>query len=134
MDGTRKYHPKCDNPITKEHTWYALTNKWILTPKLRIPTIQFIEQKKLKKKEDQSIDALVLLRKANKILTGGNMETKYGAEPEGNLETAPPGNLSHSQSPSDTIVYAKKCLMTGNWHSCFLRGSARGGCYSEPLD
>jgi hypothetical protein len=35
------------------------------------------------KKEDQSVDALGLLRKGNKILTGGNMETKCGAEPEG---------------------------------------------------
>jgi hypothetical protein len=38
---------------------------------------------KLKKTEDQSVDALVLLRKGNKILTGGNMETKCGAETEG---------------------------------------------------
>jgi hypothetical protein len=34
----------------------------------------------LKEKEDQSVDALVLLRKENKILTGGIMETKYGAD------------------------------------------------------
>jgi hypothetical protein len=26
MDGTRKYHPECGNPITKEHTWYLLTD------------------------------------------------------------------------------------------------------------
>jgi hypothetical protein len=38
---------------------------------------------KLKKKEDQSVDASVLLRKRTKILTGGNMETKCGAETEG---------------------------------------------------
>jgi hypothetical protein len=36
-----------------------------------------------KKKEDQSVDASVLLRRVNKILTGANMETKYGAETEG---------------------------------------------------
>jgi hypothetical protein len=35
---------------------------------------------KPKKKEDQSVYASVLLRRVNKILTGGNMETKYGAE------------------------------------------------------
>jgi hypothetical protein len=39
---------------------------------------------KPKRKEDQSVDASVLLRRGNKILTGGNMETKYGAETEGN--------------------------------------------------
>ena len=35
---------------------------------------------KHKKKEDQSFGPLVLLRKGNKILKGGNMETKCGAE------------------------------------------------------
>ena len=38
---------------------------------------------KLKKKEDQSMGASVLLRKGKKILTGTNMETKYRAETEG---------------------------------------------------
>ena len=36
----KKYHPEGDNPITKEHTWYALTDNWILAQKLRIPKIQ----------------------------------------------------------------------------------------------
>jgi hypothetical protein len=31
------------------------------------------------------VDASVLLRRGNKILTGGNMETKYGAEIEGKV-------------------------------------------------
>jgi hypothetical protein len=38
---------------------------------------------KPKKKEDQSVDVSVLLRRVNKILTGGNIETKCGAETEG---------------------------------------------------
>jgi hypothetical protein len=38
---------------------------------------------KVKKKEDQSVDASVFLRKGNKILKGGNTETKCGAEIEG---------------------------------------------------
>jgi hypothetical protein len=38
---------------------------------------------KLKKKEDQSVDASVLLRRGNKIIMGGNMETKCGVETEG---------------------------------------------------
>jgi hypothetical protein len=40
---------------------------------------------KLKKKEDQSMDTLVLLRKGNKITMGGDTETKYGAETEGKI-------------------------------------------------
>jgi hypothetical protein len=59
---------------------------------------------KLKKKEDQSVGASVLLRRGNKILTGGNMEAKCGAE---TLQ-------SYIYSPNpDTIVDAKKCLLTG---------------------
>jgi hypothetical protein len=36
------------------------------------------------KKKDQSVDASVILRRGNKILTGGYMEKKCGAETEGN--------------------------------------------------
>ena len=63
MDGTRKYHPEWGNRITKEHTWYALTGKWILAPKLQITKIQFTDHMKLKKKEDQSVGATVLFRR-----------------------------------------------------------------------
>jgi hypothetical protein len=49
----------------------------------RIPKIQFTAHMKLKKKEDQSEDASVLLRRRNKILTGGKIDTKCGAETEG---------------------------------------------------
>jgi hypothetical protein len=38
---------------------------------------------KPKKKEDQNVDAPVHLRRVNKLLTGGNIETKCGAETEG---------------------------------------------------
>ena len=83
MDGTRKYHPDWGNPIRKEHTWYAVTDKRMLAQKLRIPKIQFTEHIKLEKKKDQSMDASVLLRRGNKILIGRNMETKCGTETEG---------------------------------------------------
>jgi hypothetical protein len=38
---------------------------------------------KVKKKEDQSVDVSVLLRRENKTLTGGNTDTKCGVETEG---------------------------------------------------
>jgi hypothetical protein len=38
---------------------------------------------KLKKKEEQSVDALVLLRRGDKILKGANKETTCKAETEG---------------------------------------------------
>ena len=64
---------------------YALTDKWILAPKFGIPKIQFTDHRKLKKKEDQSVDSSVLLRSGNKILRAGNTKTKCGAETEGLL-------------------------------------------------
>jgi hypothetical protein len=44
--------------------------------------IQFTEHMKLKKKEDQSVDASVLLRSGGQN-TGRSMETKCGTETEG---------------------------------------------------
>ena len=45
--------------------------------------IQFTDHMKLKKKEDQSVHASVLLIRENKIFTGGNIQTKCGAETVG---------------------------------------------------
>jgi hypothetical protein len=67
MDGSGGYYLKWGNPITKEHTWYAFTNKWTLAQKLRTPKVQFVKHMKHKKKEDQSVDTLILLRKEKKI-------------------------------------------------------------------
>ena len=49
-------------------------DKWILAQKPGISKIQFTDQMRLKKKEEQSIDTLILLRRGNKIPTGGNTE------------------------------------------------------------
>ena len=76
MDGYGGYHLKWCNPITKEHTWYALNDKLILTQKLRIPKIQFAKHMKLK-------DTLVPLRSGKKIPMEGVTETKFGAETKG---------------------------------------------------
>jgi hypothetical protein len=53
-----------------------------ISPKLGISKIEFTDHMNLKK-EDQSVGALVLLRRGNKILTGANTEAKCGAETEG---------------------------------------------------
>jgi hypothetical protein len=50
---------------------------------LRIPKIQFVKHMKLKKKEDQSVDILPLLRTRNKTPLEGVTETKFGAETKG---------------------------------------------------
>ena len=67
----------------RDTSWYTLIDKWILAQKLRISKIQFTDQMKLKKKEDQSMDTSVLLRRGNKIPMGRDTETKCGAETEG---------------------------------------------------
>ena len=68
--------------FTKEHTWYTLTDKYILAQKLEIPKIQFTDQMKLKKNKDQSMNTSVLLRRGNKIPMEGDTETKCGTEIE----------------------------------------------------
>jgi hypothetical protein len=68
---------------TQSQTWYALIDKWIVAQKLGIPKIQLIDHMKLKKKEEQSVDTSVFLRKGNKMHIGGATETKCGAETEG---------------------------------------------------
>jgi hypothetical protein len=62
---------------------YALTDKWILTQKPRIPKIQFSKHKKIKKSEDQWVDTSILLRIGNKIPMKGVTETKCGAKTKG---------------------------------------------------
>ena len=70
---------------------------------------------KLQKKGDQSVDTSVLLRRRKKIVTGINMETKCGAEIEGKaIQKLLHLGINHIYSPNpDTIVDAKKCLLTG---------------------
>ena len=127
MDGSRGYHPEWGNPVTKEHTWYALTDKCTLAQKLRIPKVQFVKHMKLKKKKDQSVDTLILLRRGNKISTEGVTKKKVWSRPWKNdhPETAPLGDPSYKQPPNpDTIAYASKILLKRTWYSCLVWGYA----------
>ena len=82
MDGPGGHHPEWGNTFTKGHSWYSLTDKWILDQKLRIPKIQFAKLMKFKK-EDQCVDTSFLLWRGNKIPMEGVTETNFGAETEG---------------------------------------------------
>jgi len=53
------------HPSHKRAFTYALTDKWILAQKLELPKVKSTDHMKLKK-EDQSADASVLLRRGNK--------------------------------------------------------------------
>jgi hypothetical protein len=82
MNESGGYHPELGNTITKELTWYVLTDIRLLAQKLRIPKIQFAKHMKLKK-EDQSVDTLPLLRIGNNRPIKGVTETKFGAKTKG---------------------------------------------------
>jgi hypothetical protein len=51
MDVSGGFHPEFGNPITEEAIRYALSDKWILAQKHRIPKIQLAKHKKIKKKD-----------------------------------------------------------------------------------
>ena len=51
-----------------------------IIPEAQIPKIQFIDHMKLKKKEDQSVDFSVFLKRGNKTSMGGDREIKCRAE------------------------------------------------------
>ena len=80
------------------------------------------------KKEEQNMDTLVLLRRRNKIPTGGNKETKDGAG------SVPPRNPSYIQLQNpDTIVDAHKCWLTEvdiaiTWEALLVHDKYRSGC------
>ena len=82
MDVSGGYHAEWGHPITKEVTWYALTDKWILAQKPRIPKIQLPKHKKIEK-EDQHMDTSFLPRIGNKISMEGVTETKFRAKTKG---------------------------------------------------
>jgi hypothetical protein len=81
---------------------------------------------KLKKKEDQSVDTLLLLRRGDKIPLEGVTETTCKAETEGMTIQRLPylGIHTMNNHQNQTIVDANKSLLTGNWYNCLLRGSA----------
>jgi hypothetical protein len=54
-----------------------------ITQKLRTPQIQFTNHMKRNKKEEQSVETSILIRRRNKIPMEAVTETKCGAETEG---------------------------------------------------
>jgi hypothetical protein len=77
---------------------------------------------KLKKKEEQNMDTMPLLRIGNKTPMAGVTETVWSFyERMDHLETAIPGDPSHNQPPNaDTIEYTSKILLKGPRYSCLL--------------
>ena len=79
-----------------------------------------------KKKEYQNADASVPFRSRNKILTGGNKETKCGAETEGKaIQRLPIHTLYSGPTQTEVNVNAGKCLLMEALYVCLLRDSAK---------
>jgi hypothetical protein len=136
------------NPVShKEHTWYALTDKWILTQKpkspeaqkLRIPKIQFTSHMKLKKKENHSMDTYIHLRRGEQNTHGRSYRDKLWSRDWRNyhLETDLPGDPSHLQSPNPDTVWMPTFAcrqepgIVISWEVLPVTHKYRGGC-SQP--
>ena len=81
---------------------------------------------KLKKKEDQSVDTSIFLRRGNKTAMERITAAKCGADTEG-MTTQRVPHLEIDpiyKHQTQTIVDANKCLLTGPRYSTLLRGSA----------
>jgi hypothetical protein len=68
---------------------------------------------KLKKKEDQSVYTLTLLRRENKITIEGVTETKFGAETEGmTIQRLPHLGIKNHQTQT-LLQMPRSALLTG---------------------
>jgi hypothetical protein len=118
MDVSGRYHPEWGNPITREVTWYALTHKWILAQKLRIPKIQSAKHKKIKK-EDQCVGTSFFLRIGNKIPMEGITETKFGAKTKGwTIQRLPHLGIHPIISCLPSYESPKNCKADRLWLRC----------------
>lgn len=63
-----------DNSIDVFWEYSTVEASLFFTTLLRVPTIQLTVHMKLKKKENQSVNALVLIRRGNEIIMGGRWE------------------------------------------------------------
>jgi hypothetical protein len=77
---------------------------------------------KLKKKEDQNVDTVPLLRIGKKTPMEGVTETKFGAvQKDGPSRDSISRDPPHNQHPNtDSIAYTSKILLKGPRYSCLL--------------
>ena len=125
MDRTRKYHPEWGNPITKENTWYARTDKWILAQKLQITRIQLTAHMKLKKKEDQSLDTSILLEGGWKYPWKESQRQSVEQKLKECLSRDSPtwGSIPYYITKSRYFCGCQQVLPDRGCYSCLQRGS-----------
>jgi hypothetical protein len=127
MHGSGVYYLERRNLFTKELTWYALINKWILVQKprsLEYPSNNSQTTWNSRRRKTIVWILLPILEGGNKITMEGVTKTKCERDWRNDyLETDSPGDPSHIQSLNpDTTLDANKCLLTGDWYSSLLRG------------
>jgi len=85
----------------------ALTDKWILAQRLRLPKIQSTDHMKLKKKDKQSADASVLFKRGNKNIHRRRYGEKVWSRDcrNGYLEPAPLGDPAHIHTATKRRQY-----------------------------
>jgi len=129
MDGSRKYHPEWGKAVTNEHMWDAPNDKQILDQNLGILHISFTDHVRLKKKEDQNVNASVLLRRGNKILMGRNTGLMTGVKTKGKAIQRLPhlGIHPYAATKPRHYCWCQEVLTDEStyWYVCLLRGSAR---------
>jgi len=124
---TRKYHPELPNPLTKEHTCCALTDKLIFAEHSEYPrTIHRPYEVQDEGRSKCGCFSLSLKGNQNthrKIYRNKEWSRDWT---KSHQETPLPTNPSHMQPPNPvTIADAKKCLLTRAWFGCLLRDSTR---------
>jgi hypothetical protein len=78
-----------------------------ISPETQNTKIQFAKHMKLKKKENQSVDTSILLRRRNKIPMEGVTEKKFGADTESkSILTLPhPGIHAINSHQTQTLLW-----------------------------
>ena len=93
--------------------WYVLTAKWILGKECGIPTIQITDHMKLKRKEDQRVDASVLLIRGNKIIKGSRGWEGLGRKRSGE-RVAESGMGGHGDDVQRGQETEQRCVSMGD--------------------
>jgi hypothetical protein len=140
MDGSGEYLLEWGNPITKVHTRYAVSDKWILAQKFK-PKIQFAKHMKLKKKEDQCVATSILLRRGNKISMEGVTETKFRGENQGmTIQRLPHLGIhliTNYQTQTLMQITTRFCWQEPDiaisWEALPVPGKYRSGCSQSSI-
>ena len=142
MDGSGGYHPEWSNPITKEHTWYALTDKWILVRSSEYPRYNLQNTWNSRRRKTKVWILWFLLEVGNKIPKEGVLEIKFGAETEGmTIQQLPhlgihPINNHQSQTllQMPTRFCWQEPDMVVSSEVLPVSAKYRSGCSQSPLD